>query len=48
MNWSEYQEQKAVIGISFFALIVADVAGNSISGVYILVVGRVSRSISRH
>ncbi|HEM6120341.1 TPA: hypothetical protein U2B97_000780 [Streptococcus suis] len=48
MNWPEYQEQKAVIGISFYALIVADVAGNYISGICILVVERVSRSISRH
>ncbi|NQK10854.1 hypothetical protein HO521_06955 [Streptococcus suis] len=48
MNWPEYQVPKVGIATSFFALIVVGGAGNYISGVCILVVGRASRSISRH
>ncbi|HEM3703819.1 TPA: hypothetical protein U1C94_000076 [Streptococcus suis] len=47
MNWAEYQEPKAVIGISFFALIVADVAGNYISGICSMLVAIASKSIGR-
>ncbi|MBL6504876.1 hypothetical protein JNO64_09995 [Streptococcus suis] len=48
MNWPECQVQKAGIATSFFVLIVASVAGNSINVICSMLAGIASKYISRH